>query len=115
VVRTFLSVFPETTFWGRGDIMVGSKRPVRVDRATFDRKMRDPVVRETAESIGIKRYEDLAEQFRATAEDMRRYVGEGPVLTDDRPMVEYFLSLGGGDRPADLRQVPRNPSGVVEP
>jgi hypothetical protein len=24
---------------------------------------------------------------------MSRFVGHGPVLTDDRPLVEYFLSL----------------------
>ena len=24
---------------------------------------------------------------------MRAFVGDGPILTDDRPLVEYFLSL----------------------
>jgi hypothetical protein len=25
---------------------------------------------------------------------MRRFVGDGPVLTDDRPLIEYHRSLG---------------------
>jgi hypothetical protein len=33
---------------------------------------------------------------------MRAFVGEGPVLTDDLPLVEYFLSLPR-DRPIDIR------------
>ena len=24
---------------------------------------------------------------------MKAFVGEGPILTDDRPVIEYFLSL----------------------
>jgi hypothetical protein len=31
----------------------------------------------------------------------RAYVGEGPLLTDDRPLAEYFLSLPR-DRNPDL-------------
>jgi hypothetical protein len=29
----------------------------------------------------------------AGPDELRRFVGDGPILTDDKPMVEYFLSL----------------------
>jgi spermidine synthase len=115
IVRTFLTVFPDASFWHFGEMMVGSKAPLRVERAAFDRRMQDPEIRETAESIGIRSYDDLAAQFRANADDMRRYVGDGPILTDDRPLVEYYLSLSGDTRRADLSGVPRNPAGTIGP
>ena len=31
--------------------------------------------------------------FVAGPDELRQFVGDGPVLTDDKPMVEYFLSL----------------------
>lgn len=31
--------------------------------------------------------------FVAGPDELRQFVGDGPILTDDRPMVEYFLSL----------------------
>ena len=33
---------------------------------------------------------------------MRAFVGDGPILTDDLPLVEYFLSLPR-DKGIDLR------------
>jgi hypothetical protein len=31
--------------------------------------------------------------YAAGPEELAQFVGVGPVLTDDRPVVEYFLSL----------------------
>jgi hypothetical protein len=33
---------------------------------------------------------------------MRRFVGEGPVLTDDHPLLEFHRSLPGGSPPVDV-------------
>jgi hypothetical protein len=33
---------------------------------------------------------------------MRRFVGPGPLLTDDRPLLEFHRSLPGRDRPVDV-------------
>jgi hypothetical protein len=33
---------------------------------------------------------------------MRRFVSDGPTLTDDRPLLEYHRSLADQDAPLDL-------------
>jgi hypothetical protein len=43
----------------------------------------------------------LLAMYRAGPDELRAFVGPGPVLTDDRPLVEYFLSLSR-DREIDL-------------
>ncbi len=40
IKRTFLQVFPEATLWNGGTLMVGTKRPLRVSRSAFERKLR---------------------------------------------------------------------------
>jgi hypothetical protein len=44
-------------------------------------------------------------QYIAGPEELAAYVGDGPVLTDDRPRVEYFLSLPRDGGPPDLTGV----------
>ena len=44
-LRTFLSVCSETTLWGDGSLMVGTKRPFTLSRATHDAKLADPGTR----------------------------------------------------------------------
>jgi hypothetical protein len=34
---------------------------------------------------------------------MRDFAGDGPLLTDDKPMIEYFLSLPLNDGPGGYK------------
>jgi len=104
IVRTFLSVFPETTKRKDGSLMIGSVEPLRLRRRDFDWKLQVPGRRSMLEELGITSFETLTSLFRAGPSELRRYVGEGAVLTDDRPIVEYFLSLPR-DREVDLSGV----------
>jgi hypothetical protein len=80
IMRTFLSVFPGATLWNDGSIIVGTKRP------------------EGAQSH--KPLTALPGLFTADEQQMREYVGSGALLTDDKPELEYFLSLGNETTPA---------------
>ena len=93
IMRTFLSVFPHATLWADGSVMIASRRPFRLFRAEFDRKLADPVYREALASVGLRSFDDLTRLYTAGPNEMRAFVGDGPLLTDDRPAVEYFLSL----------------------
>ncbi len=93
IARTFLSVFPHTTLWADGSLMVGSNRPLRLKAADFDWKLAVPEARAALQELGYPSFEALVSQYRAGPEELRALVGPGPVLTDDRPLVEYFLSL----------------------
>jgi spermidine synthase len=102
IMRTFLRVFPDATLWVDGSLMVGSVRPLRLDRAAFARKLEQPATRDALASIGLSSFDALAGLYTAGPDEMRAFVGEGPVLTDDRPLVEYHRSLPSADQPLDL-------------
>jgi spermidine synthase len=102
IMRTFLSVFPDATLWHRGTLMVGSKHPLRIDRASFQRRASQPGGREILESIGLTDFDSLLSLFTAGPETMREFAGPGPILTDDRPVTEYFHSLPRSQRQQKL-------------
>jgi hypothetical protein len=56
------------------------------------------------EEAGIDSFEKLLGLFVAGPAELRAFVGDGPLLTDDRPLTEYFLSLPR-DRQPDLRRL----------
>lgn len=101
IARTFLSVFPETTVWSDGSLLLGSVNPLELRREDFTWKLATPGRREMLASLGIAGFEDLLSLYKAGPHELRQFVGAGPILTDDRPMVEYFLSLPR-DRALDL-------------
>jgi spermidine synthase len=101
IVRTFMSVFPETTLWADGSLMVGTKRPLRLRRGDFEWRLRLPPLDRELPKFGLGSFADLLKQFRGGAAELRALVGPGPLLTDDRPVVEYFLALPRG-QPMDL-------------
>jgi spermidine synthase len=112
IVRTFLTVFPQTSVWGGGSLLVGSVEPLRLTRREFDAKMRFPGRALGARELGAPTFDDLLKFYRAGPDDLREFVGPGPILTDDRPLVEYFLSLPR-DRDADLSQLKQGDVGRV--
>jgi spermidine synthase len=101
-IRTFRSVFAHVTMMfgpgGYGTYMLGSDQPM-----TFD----DAILREVLGRQGI--LEDISSAFDSPEHtidgwaskipsllwradgDIDAFVGPGPLITDDRPMPEYFL------------------------
>ena len=100
IMRTFLSVFPEATVWWDGSLMIGSKTPLVLRERDFSWKVeaRGDALRE----LGITSFEQLKRAYVAGPDEMRAFVGDGPILTDDLPLVEYFLSLPR-DKNIDVR------------
>jgi hypothetical protein len=43
--------------------------------------------------MGAATFEALLASFVAGPRELAAFVGGGPLLTDDRPLTEYFLSL----------------------
>ena len=93
IMRTFLEVFPEATLWMNGGIMVGSLQPLTLHPATLSFKLASPVTRDALQEVGLRDFETLKSWYTAGPDEMRRFVGDGPVLTDDRPIVEYDWAL----------------------
>jgi spermidine synthase len=93
IARTFLSVFPETTVWANGSLLVGTLEPLRLLRSDFERKLQTPGGALGLHDLGTDSFERLLSTFTAGPDDLRAFVGPGPIITDDKPLVEYFLSL----------------------
>lgn len=111
IMRTFLDVFPESTLWSDGTLMVGSPRPLQISRAAVERQLADPGLRAALAEVGLDSFEALRGRYTAGADAMRAFVGEGPILTDDRPLLEYHRSLEGSGQPIDVSAL----SGDVDP
>lgn len=102
IMRTFLDVFPHTTLWLGGQLMVGSTTPLTLAPALVDAKRARPETRAALDEVGIDSFETLTSWYVAGPDELRRFVGDGLLLTDDRPLVEYHRSLPADDPPVDL-------------
>ncbi len=105
ILRTFRQVFPNMTLWGDGSLMVGTKGPLVVDLDAYRRKLADPVLQKVLAGFNLDAEDKLLRQFVGAPSDARALVGDGPVTTDDHPLVEYFLSRPQGEPPMDLSNV----------
>jgi len=93
IARTFLSVFPYTTVWGGGSLLVGMTEPLRLSPRDFAWKLTSAGRAQGLHDLGVESFDQLLGAFDAGPEELAAFVGPGPILTDDRPSVEYFLSL----------------------
>ena len=115
IARTFLDVFPETTAWEGGTLLVGTLAPLTLSRAAFERRLADPATREALAAVDIPSFDALARRYTAGAAALRAFVGPGPLLTDDRPLVEYFRTLPRREPVVRLDQLRGDVQGIVVP
>jgi spermidine synthase len=104
IMRTFLAAFPHATLWYDGNFLVGTRRPLSVDPQALDRLRAQPHLRAALDAVGLTGFDVLRSWYTADAAAMRAFVGDGPVLTDDRPLVEYrhWLPRPEDQAPLDL-------------
>lgn len=50
-----------------------------------------------ADAVGLTSWEVLRSWYTGGPQEMRAFVGEGPILTDDNPLVEYHHWLPSPD------------------
>jgi spermidine synthase len=105
IMRTFLDVFPETTLWLDGQLMVGALRPLTLTPALVEAKRARPETRAALDDVGLDSFDTLTSWYVAGPAELRRFVGDGVLLTDDRPLVEYHRSLPAEEPMVDLRGV----------
>jgi spermidine synthase len=108
IMRTFVSVFPHTTLWYGGSLMVGSSRPLVLDEEAFARKQRLPSAKAALDDVGLRSFNELLTKYTAGPNELRTFLGDGRLLTDDQPLTEYFLSLPQNDAAVDLSTVRGN-------
>ncbi len=114
IMRTFLDVFPHATLWFDGNLIVGSVTPLRIGAETLAAKRRHGRTSAALDEIGLVSFETLRSWYTAGPGDMRRFVGPGPLLTDDQPLLEYHRSLPPDRDSLDLSALRGDVSAVVQ-
>ncbi len=108
LMRTFTSVFPYTTLWAEGSLMLGSKVPFTISQSTYE-----------ARRIGFEQFQwdlpTLKRIYSAGPDEIREFVGDGPILSDDKPVIEYFLSLPKNDPPGGYKGRPGSFEALLRP
>jgi spermidine synthase len=111
IMRTFVSVFPNTTLWGDGSLMLGSREPFTFSASAYEERRRNPQFRQLFDWD----LETIRTSYVAGPQELAAWLGPGPILTDDKPVIEYFLALPENDPPVDLRHVKGRFEDVLRP
>jgi spermidine synthase len=101
-VRTFVSVFPQVMLsfapTDHGVFMLGSQQPIALEPAAIRQVLARPSVLQDldgAEDAPVSSLDEWAAVIEhlpwLDTEGARRFGGNGPLITDDRPLPEYFL------------------------
>lgn len=93
---SFARVFPHVSIWFHYTdtldlIVVGSKTPHGFDLGRLEQRISMPAVRHGLERIDIRDRYDVLDLFLIGSEDLRRYLGDQPVNSDERPILEFSL------------------------
>ena len=96
IVRTFQHVFPHATLWRSNNysIMVGTMQPQAIDWELLNEQIAPPRVHRSLEGIDLGNAFALLNTLVMDAEALRRYVGEGPLNTDDHPYISFVSPKG---------------------
>jgi spermidine synthase len=95
LLRSFREVFPHTSIWYMNTlptdflIVVGSPSKLAIDLRHMADRMRKPGVREDLAAVGVADPCRLIYNLLVAEEHMTAYLGDGPVNTDDCPVLSY--------------------------
>ncbi len=104
------AAFPHATLWLGGDLLIGSNQPLVLSRSMLESRLADLHARPALAEVGFNHAQDVLSQFRADSATLHAYAGDGPILTDDHPLLEYFLGLDAPAEPADLSGLQGRPN-----
>ena len=114
IMRTFLDVFPQRDAVVRREL---HGRHAEAADARIGTRIRSqaagPQTRAALNEIGLTSFDVLRSWYTGGPEELRRYVGAGPLLTDDRPLLEYHRLLSDDPEPLDLAALRGDVSRIV--
>jgi len=106
ILRSFLRVFPRSSvfFTGSDTILLGMTGNANIRLDTIAAKMASPDVRASLAEIGISRPERLLDMLVMDIQPGVSVVEDGPVNTDDRPIIEYSAPKSALEYRPDINQ-----------
>ena len=107
IMRTFVTVFPNTTLWHGGSLMVGATRPLVLEEEAFLRKQASPQSKEALDAMGFKNFEALLSQYDAGPAEIQG-VPRGGADPERRPAPHRVFPVAAAERQArGLLEAPR--------
>ncbi|MCP4606651.1 MAG: tetratricopeptide repeat protein [Proteobacteria bacterium] len=108
IVRTFQSVFPETTLWvnvgfeiyGQAAYvkMVGTTEPLLIDYRELALRLKEPRIEQDLKPFGMAAPEELLNSFLAGPKVVQMWTEGLPIQTDNHPIVPFTTSFSTGRR-----------------
>jgi spermidine synthase len=94
VLRTLRTEFPHLSLWYTGSYVValGSQKPITPDISDFAHRMQLTAIQEDLASVGIDSPASLLGLYLLANDGIDRFVGAGPLNTDDFAYLEHSAS-----------------------
>jgi spermidine synthase len=94
LLRTFNSVFPNVLVFtpdplSNDTLLIGTRKPVTIDRARVERYLSDPKMAAELRRANVKSADDFFGLFLLGTKEIPKFVGDGPLNTDDNPLIEF--------------------------
>ncbi|MBI1912895.1 MAG: fused MFS/spermidine synthase [Deltaproteobacteria bacterium] len=95
-INTFASVFPYVSIWFHYTdtldlVVIGSTKPHGFDLQRLNNRFSDEKIREGLDRINIKNPYDVLDLYLIGNRDLRSYLGETALNTDEKPILEFTL------------------------
>jgi hypothetical protein len=93
ILKTMLAQFKHVSLWlpnRMEGVAIGSNEQLRIDLSKLALRMSAPKVSEDLSTIGLRSPEHLLSTFIATDKTLSAYLEDTPIITDDRPRIEYY-------------------------
>lgn len=95
--KTFLSVFPHAIAWmpvANEILIIGSTNPINIDLEKLRERFSDPIVSKSMKEIQIVDVFSFLGNIWFLEDQMRALSEDQTVITDNRPIIEFYLDLG---------------------
>ena len=93
ILRTFHKAFPLGTVWHKHTadclLLVGGVGPIEIDFEQYESNFNRPSVFEHLARSNVHEVYDMLDSFCLGPEAIARIAGEGPIHTDEHPLIEY--------------------------
>lgn len=93
ITHTFDKVFPEFSVWNsfltRIVMLVGSRKPMLLDKNHFETLMGNPQIKQMAEEMKVNSFLDFADFFITDGKHLSPFLAEAGEITDDSPLLEF--------------------------
>ncbi|MBX3729927.1 MAG: fused MFS/spermidine synthase [Candidatus Sumerlaeia bacterium] len=103
VVRTFRAVFPDMTVWYFANqpthycLFIGQKGGLRISYADVLAALENNAILDDLDEIGLREPAKIVSSFVTDQRGIDTYIGDGPLNTEDFPIIEFLSPRYGYD------------------